>query len=252
MHIAQCGANRKVALQWVEMSLVDFCHFVPTHGLGYYFSGTPTPLVSREQLKGITHMDSTILSKKAAIMEAELFRSPGLLLPRAREIYDTTLLPPFPRKLANCRHHQRGTSMKQEMVKETPLVTRASVLTVTLMLFLSVPAVAGAAELQDIITTGNASLCSSSATNLDGNAEDSGCLTIAQAQPHLEGLEMASDLGSAVLRRRLLDISKVVGKTPNGNKAACGRDKYGRYIPCTTLASKKDQRKCDPLKRDCH
>lgn len=85
-----CGANRKVALQWVEMSLVDFCHFVPTHGVGYYFSGTPTPLVSREQLKGITHMDSTILSKKAAIMEAELFRSLGLLLPRAREIYDTT------------------------------------------------------------------------------------------------------------------------------------------------------------------
>lgn len=142
--------------------------------------------------------------------------------------------------------------MKQEMVKETPLVTRASVLTVTLMLFLSVQAVA--AELQDIITTGNASLCSSSATNLDGNAEDSGCLTIAQAQPHLEGLEMASDLGSAVLRRRLatVDVSRIKKNAGNRGKAVCGRDKYGRYIPCTTLASKKDQRKCDPLKRDCH
>lgn len=140
------------------------------------------------------------------------------------------------------------------MVREHPFVTRVgprvpalAVAAATLALFLSSPVAVAAGQQQKIIE-GNNSLCR--AINVDGNVEDGRCLAIANAQPPLEGFEMASDPGSAVNLTHMT-ISYRTFLTNNPGKAACGRDKGSRYFSCTTLVSKKIQLKCDQLKRDC-
>ncbi|OWM64510.1 hypothetical protein CDL15_Pgr020477 [Punica granatum] len=118
------------------------------------------------------------------------------------------------------------------------------------LLLLSMP-VPGAAEQQRSSTImGNTSLCS----GMDVDGEDGSCaLAIAQAQPELEGFEMAADLGMGVLRRSLagtLDIGKVTIRTPIPNKAACDRVKNGNRYSCTTDANLKAV-PCYQFNREC-
>ncbi|KAK4799911.1 hypothetical protein SAY86_025276 [Trapa natans] len=137
-------------------------------------------------------------------------------------------------------------------VKGAPSLVKAlAVLAASLVLILlsSVWAVAGEEDQQQIIITtgGNASLWS-----YDGE-DVGGYLTVAQEQPHLEGFEMAfSDLQVAVFTQSLAtDYASKLANASNSNKAVCGRDKYGRYIPCTTPPSSKVQQRCGPFTRAC-
>ncbi|PKI43208.1 hypothetical protein CRG98_036405 [Punica granatum] len=120
-----------------------------------------------------------------------------------------------------------------------------------LLLLLSMPVTGAAEQQRSSMIMGNTSLCSA----IDVDGEDGGCaLAIAQAQPELEGFEMAADLGTGVLRRSLApttNYNSFTKFTPRRNNAACGRDKNGRYIPCTTPPN-ANARQCDQFLRDCH
>ncbi|OWM64517.1 hypothetical protein CDL15_Pgr020484 [Punica granatum] len=115
------------------------------------------------------------------------------------------------------------------------------------LLLLSMPVTGAAEQQRSSMIMGNTSFCG----GIDVDGEDGGCaLAIAQAQPELEGLEMAADLGMGVLRRSLITKNELIFSTQFRNKNAC-RDKNGRYFQCTTDPNLSAV-KCGTFNRECH
>ncbi|PKI32501.1 hypothetical protein CRG98_047109 [Punica granatum] len=116
-----------------------------------------------------------------------------------------------------------------------------------LLLLLSMPVTGAAEQQRSSMIIGNTSLCST----IDVDGEDGDCaLAIAQAQPELEGFEMAADLGIGVVRLAMTSYKPRTEGSGGRGPPACGRVKDGPYYPCTT-PSNVNAVKCHMFERDC-